>query len=99
MNKYKVKDRQTLSDVSLICQGSIESLLDLAFRNQKSITDDLTIGEEVMLDGVAVADKQVLQQYNWHSICPATGITGDLLLEGINFWGIEIDFVVTGSTI
>ncbi|MEG2276684.1 MAG: hypothetical protein RSA53_05545 [Odoribacter sp.] len=95
MKEYNVKDRQTLIDVAIICFGGIENLIALAEKNNVSITSELTAGYVIEMGGIEIQDRQVVRQYNYNDIVPATGISTDEILEGIEFWGIEIDYIIS----
>ncbi len=93
-----VNDRQTLLDVALQVCGSAEGVIDLALLNNLQLSVNLDMDKELNTL-VAVYDKQICDYYAVNSIMPCTtiGISPDapLLPTGINFMGIEIDFVVS----
>lgn len=90
---------QSILDLSLQHCGSLESAYALAEGNGISVTDDLTTGAQ--LSTPEVMDKDVTLHYGLNSIQPATHITNaeinDILNigEGIEFWAIEFDFIVS----
>ena len=96
--KIIIIDKQNLLDVVLQATGSIESLFEVALRNGVSITEELTPGVSISFDKDK-GNKDVLAYYVRNNITPATGSTADNIgievQEGIGFWGIEIDFVVS----
>lgn len=87
--EVKVKDRQSLLDMAVQTAGSMEAAFGLAAANGVSLTDTLTDGQ--VLDTV--------RRYSVQGIQPATALSEEemaaLAQEGINFMGIEIDFVVS----
>lgn len=101
--KTIILDCQSLLDIAIQELGDISALFDLAEWAGFSITDELSAGQDLQLP-VPPADKQVASYYAAHRITPATAITidstsgGDLILEGIEFWGIEYDFIVSADT-
>lgn len=94
----KVLQGQSFLDKVLELSGSIEQCMVMALINNKSITSDLAINEQITTNRVA---KQGVVNYLTHRQ-PATGLarsTGlsqeyaDNLL-GIDYWAIEVDFEV-----
>ncbi|MCQ2313282.1 MAG: hypothetical protein MJZ84_07550 [Paludibacteraceae bacterium] len=90
---------QSILDLSLQHCGSLEAAYALADGNGVSISDDLITGEQLLAP--KVMDKDVTLHYGVNSIQPATHITNaeinDILSigEGIEFWAIEFDFMVS----
>lgn len=99
MANYIVKSRQNLCDIALQLCGSMEAAYDIAAINGLNLTDDLTIG--TVLELPTTTDTKTTQHYAANYIVPATAITIDEINvvlnggEGIDFWGIEYDFIVT----
>ena len=95
--EVKVKDRQSLLDMAVQTAGSMEAAFGLAAANGVSLTDTLTDGQ--VLDTVAAENADTVRRYSVHGIQPATALSEEemaaLAQEGINFMGIEIDFVVS----
>ncbi len=95
--EVKVKDRQSLLDMAVQTAGSMEAAFGLAAANGVSLTDTLTDGQ--VLDTVAAENADTVRRYSVQGIQPATGSSEEemaaLAQEGINFMGIEIDFVVS----
>lgn len=92
-----MKDRQSLLDMAVQTSGSMEAAFDLAAANGVSLTDTLADGQ--VLDTVAAENADTVRRYSVQSIQPATALSEEemaaLAQEGINFMGIEIDFVVS----
>ena len=94
-----VTSRQSLFDIALQHCGIMEAAFDIAQANGISLTDDLTTGQTLTLP--EPTDTSMVQHYTTNNIQPATAITNseinDLLAigEGIGFWAIEYDFVVS----
>lgn len=98
--KKQVLNTQSLLDIALQELGDISGIFELLELGNLSITDQLTAGSELELPPQP-ANKQITGYYSAHRLTPATAITIDstdegnnLLLEGIEFWGIEYDFTV-----
>lgn len=94
-----VTSQQSTLDLALQHCGSLEAAFDLALLNNVSITDDLLDGQK--LDIPAALSKDVTNYYAVHDIRPATAITTEAINEiigsgeGVEFWAIEYDFVVS----
>lgn len=98
MEKKTVQQGQCLMDIAIERCGSATALFDLALLNGLSITEDVSIGFELLLPpvvnvGIAkyFADKQII---------PATGERNKKQLEilepqGIGHWRIGINFKVS----
>lgn len=93
-----VTSRQSVLDIALQHCGSLEAAFDIAQSNGISLTDDLTTGQSMSVPDAT--DAEMAQHYGVNNICPATAITQDEINailatgEGIEFWGIEYDFIV-----
>ncbi|WP_165044643.1 hypothetical protein [Dysgonomonas sp. ZJ709] len=88
----KVKDNQTLIDVAIQASGSIEGIFDLAVKNDLSITDYLEPGQELV--DPDIIERQITDFFYVKGLIPATEDRG-LLQEGIEYWYIEYDFIVS----
>lgn len=94
-----VSQRQSLLDLALQYGGSMEAAMEIAAINGVSITDDLQDGQQLAMP--VPQNRDVTNYYVIHDICPATSITKDAINEiigsgeGIGYWAIGIDFVVS----
>ena len=70
----KVIDKQNLWDLTLMATGHAEGIIAMAVANDKSITDDLVVGEDISIEGVTVLDADVVAYYNRRHIRPATAV-------------------------
>jgi len=98
MQSMIVKEKQSIFDIALIGCGSAESAFALALANDISITDDLTAGEDLQLTDVV--NKSIVDYYTQKGIVPATALTAENITdtiqgEGIEFWAIEYDFIIS----
>lgn len=64
---------QSWIDISVRQLGSLDNLFALASINNMSITDDLILGQSVLL--TEVSDKNIVTYLENEEINPATGIT------------------------
>jgi hypothetical protein len=90
---------QTLADMAIQTQGSLESLVALAVLNGLSVTSLLTPGEMLNYSLTPYAP-QVVQMFAANNWTPASGSTipgpgAPVLMSGIGYWGIEYNFVVS----
>ena len=94
-----VTSRQSVLDIVLQHCGGLEAAYDIALNNGISLSDDLDTGQELAVP--EPTDETMAKHYNVNGIQPATAITSDEIndtlniLEGVDFWGIEFDFVVS----
>jgi hypothetical protein len=93
--EVNVKARQTLLDISVQTAGTLDSLFELASLNGMGITDELVAGQT--LTAPAVALFEVADYFRKYKLYPASATTplSALLPEGIEFWSIEFDFIVS----
>jgi len=93
-----IQESQSLIDAAIIECGSADAAFEVAILNNMSITDDLAIGFQLVPTNIL--DNGIYNYYKSKGLQPATGITNaeinDILEagDGIEFWGIEIDFEV-----
>lgn len=73
MSKVKVISNQNLLDIALQEYGSVEGVINLVVANNRSITDDLFAGDELIIDADPV-DQLMLDFYRKNQIKPATGV-------------------------
>lgn len=96
MGTIIVKDRQTLLDVALETSGSVEAAMELAIRNGRSLTSELSDGDR--LTSVEVVDAKVVERYSAECISPATEATVEdrmsMPYAGIGLMAVGIDFEV-----
>lgn len=85
---------QSPLDLAIQGTGSIEGVFRLAEAAGISITDELSPGMTIPVP-LPLADSQVAEYYASRRITPATAITTDIMPGGVEFWGIEYDFIVS----
>lgn len=93
-----VTSGQSIFDVALQHCGTIEAAFDIAQQNGLSLTDDLTVGQELITP--AVINPKVVQYYAANLVQPATGIGTEEINEvlgvgeGIGWWRVGVDFQI-----
>lgn len=90
-----VHSRQSLLDISIQECGSIETVFAIAERNGISITEDLIVGQAIMFSSEEIVKKKVVATLATFGIKPATAVTTNILPEGVEYWRIEFDFIVS----
>jgi hypothetical protein len=93
-----VREGQTLLDISIQDTGDIQRLFEIAVANNKSITEDLVIGDEITTPSAEVNLQDVVLSFSSTSHKPASGLSADDLLQlqgGIGYMGVQLDFKVS----
>lgn len=94
----EVMQGQNIIDIAVETTGNADNALLIALQNGMSITDDLTAGQTLDTD-TGITDRNTLAYYEQRNLHPATSITqqqeADNPFGGIEFMGIEIDFIVS----
>lgn len=94
----KAGNEQTVLDLALKAHGNIDRVFEIAEDNDISVTDDLTSGHDYTVnvpDELTNDQKRDILHYARNDIEPASGdaITeAAIILEGIGYWYIGIDF-------
>jgi len=90
----EIQKHQTLMDIAIQYCGTVEALAELAALNDLETTDDLTPGEYLLIP--VIYEERVEKYFSDNNIQPVTAISEELGdEEGIEFWGIEYDFIVS----
>jgi hypothetical protein len=94
--EVKVLEGQSLFDLAVQACGSVESVISMAGLNDLAITDVLIAGS--VIGTPETLSKSVSEYYRMKGMRPATAVTisamDNLRDEGIDYWAVEIDFVV-----
>lgn len=91
----KIKAGQTINDIAIQQCGTAESRFDIALLNGMGITDALTPGQQIATGGTVVFD--VADYFRKYKLYPSSAATqtADLAPQGVEFWAVEFDFVVS----
>ena len=91
----KVRDNQSLFDISCQYLGSAEAAIQIALLNGFSVTDDRKVGDEFELPDVV--NNSIATYYVNKGLMPATGITDAEVatLGGLGFMALGIDFIIS----
>lgn len=87
-----IKRRQSLYDIALQYCGSAETAAEIARINNIALHEDAEAGAVLLVP--AEAQKETALKYRLNSIEPATANVGESVPSGIDYMGIEIDFIV-----
>ena len=94
--KIIIQQGQSLLDIALQHCGDLSALFDLVVLNEIkeiSITDEVAPGSYLLAPPEVF--KLLVNYYADHKHIPATADSPFLtVLEGIDFWGIQVDFAV-----
>lgn len=98
MPNVKVKYRETLLDVVILASGNISGIFEYALLNNSSITKDLVSGDELIM--AAAIDTAIVGELKSRSARPASAIdvSQAIILEGIGYWRVWVDFIVNPQT-
>jgi len=95
--KTIVLNSQSLLDIAIQHCGGAEAAFDIALLNELVLSDNLEVGRQLIVP--AKANRTIAEYYENRRLKPATGLTdlqfAEILDEGIDFMGIEIDFIVS----
>lgn len=95
MQDITVRDRQTVVDIAIQEVGTVEASIEVAEANGISITDDLLTGQ--ILKPAAVVFGETVKTFFKENRHPASAetILENAGLSGIDYWGVENEFVVS----
>ena len=98
MKQVKIEHGQTQVDIAIQELGDIERLFEIALLNDKRITDDLPAGSFIQVPDYDLRKRDIVNVFKLPVNKPASGvalINGEPQPEGIEYWGIEMDFVIS----
>jgi LysM repeat protein len=99
MRTIKVSEGQTLLDIAIEHCGDVNVWNAIADLNALSLTDDLVVGQELKLPDAAIEKERIVEMFRKPHLKPASAeepeSEGGLLDEGLEFWYIEDDFVIS----
>lgn len=91
----KVLANQTLFDIALQEFGDARAVFDLAVKNNRNVTEDLTAGQTLNSElSTLNSNLDILTFYKNRNIQPATFINAAELLDGIDYMQIQNDFLI-----
>lgn len=93
MKDKEIRPGQSLLDMVLQECGSIDLAFEVAEQNGITVADELTSGLNLKIG--SDENNRIVREYRDNAIFPATALEKGLLLEGIGYMGVEIDFIVS----
>jgi len=87
------KQGQNIFDIAIQETGNVENAIAIASKSDIGITDALALETVLSIPDDIEVDIKVKNYYDRKQLKPATDTTG-FSQDGIEFWGIEIDFYV-----
>lgn len=93
------RNGQNLLDIAIQATGEATTALAIALANGICLTDDLEVDQEIDVPGEIIGDENIKLYYRERGYKPATAVTpsdeSTAPFEGIEYWGIEYDFIVS----
>lgn len=96
--KTTVMAGQGLPDIVVQELGTMELSMQVAADNDMALTDTLSPGDVVAIDEELRAEGRVTDEMRLKGAVPATSVSAadeSFIRGGINYMGIEIDFIVS----
>lgn len=88
------KQGQWLGDIAVREAGSIEVVVEMAIKNDVSITDKMNVGS--FQQKPSPANRRVMNYYNINNIYPATATELDgRSFSGIGYMAVDITFIIS----
>lgn len=94
MSEVIIDKHQAIIDVAIQETGDASSLFDIALANALGITDEVVSGTVLSISGTV--NEKAFKFLKPRKIRPVTILPkdDDLVGAGIEFWGIEFDFII-----
>lgn len=92
-----IRPGQSVTDIAIEHAGQEDAAWTIAELNNISITEVLTAGQTLLIPDVdGNAQKRIVKVFSDNGYHPASDVDIDTeILEGIEYWGIEYDFIVS----
>lgn len=94
MDTIAVSPEQNIFDIAIQEYGGIEGIKNIRELNGFSFTQDINPGNKIKVSGNPV-NKNVQQFLKLYPKIASGNNYSDNILEGIGYWAIEVDFVVS----
>ncbi|AZA90913.1 Uncharacterised protein [Chryseobacterium nakagawai] len=103
MTTITLLHNQSIIDIAIQYTGKAENCFEIALVNNISVSQFLEPGTAIKIPFTSEVntdiDNDVVQYYVFKQLQPASEITEELIikinpLSGINYWGIEENFIV-----
>lgn len=95
MKDVKVLYQQTITDIAVQELGDAERAIEIAALNGLSLTTALQAGQILTVPDFDITKADTVQLFTNKALAPASFADDDFdENEGIDFWALEIDFIV-----
>jgi len=94
MKTVAVSPGQNIYDIAVQEYGSIEGILKFRENSEFSFTQDINPGDRIEVPG-EVVNRNVQEFLKLYPKIATGNNFSENILEGINYWAIEVDFVVS----
>lgn len=100
LKEVKILNGQNIADIALQETGNFEGLFDLAVTNGISLTQEVAAGSSLSVNTENI-NEAAYRQVKKENVIPATDFGfvlyegSEPILEGIGYWAIGIDFIVS----
>jgi hypothetical protein len=97
MQTIKINEGQTLLDIAVQYNGDAAKAFELALANSLNFSDDLIIGNEVLVESAAVEKKKLVKEFDNNKIVPSSKKDNyeNLQPEGVDYWAIGTEFIIS----
>lgn len=97
MKEVEVKNGQTLLDIAVQELGDASRFNEIATLNDLEFSDDLTVGSLILVPESDIDKREIVKIFTNKALTPSSdkGDLSEVIQEGIEFWSIEYDFIVS----
>ncbi|AWG24829.1 hypothetical protein [Flavobacterium kingsejongi] len=98
MKTVTVLMQQSFLDLSIQYTGTVYNAFEIARVNNRSITDQMAAGDEIIIPDGLTQSPKALQYFEARKIVPATGLTGREGIPeptGIGSMIVDTNFIIT----
>lgn len=90
-----IQKHQTIIDLALLNSGSLEAFFEIALLNGLELTQEVNPGTNLLMP--EIVERRPVNYYQERGHIPITGVIDneELAGEGLEFWAIENDFIIT----
>jgi hypothetical protein len=97
VKEVEVKNGQTLLDIAVQELGDASRFNEIATLNNLEFSDDLIVGSLILVPESDIDKREIVKIFTNKALTPASdkGDLSEVFEEGIEFWSIEYDFIVS----
>lgn len=86
---------QTMIDKAMQDLGDASRCLEMALLNNVCLTDDITVGSELLTPAIDTTKQNIITILNRIGLAPASKNYSTQLPGGIGYWYIQQDFIIS----